>query len=66
MKEQRKKQSALLRDYDQTAARESVELERVLSVFDNDPEQWVEPLLAEGMNLDRIFELVVQSILRPN
>jgi len=51
-------------------SRENVDLERVFSAFDEDPEifqkNWSRPLLAAGQNLDRACEVVLESILRPN
>ena len=74
MKEQRKKQKedflSFLKDCVQMEAGGNVDLDQVFNAFDEDPEmfqkKWLRPLLAEGLNLDRVCELVIQGILRPN
>ena len=74
MKEQRKKQKqellTLLEDCFQIEVGEDIDLEQVSKAFDEDPEifqkNWLRPLVAEGVNLDRACELAVESILRPN
>ena len=74
MKEQRKKQKqellTLLEDCVQIEVGEDIDLEQVSKAFDEDPEifqkNWLRPLVAEGVNLDRACELAVESILRPN
>jgi hypothetical protein len=74
MKEQRKKQKrellTLLEDCFQIEVGEDIDLEQVSKAFDEDPEifqkNWLRPLVAEGVNLDRACELAVKSILRPN
>ena len=74
MKEQRKKQKrellTLLEDCFQIEVGEGIDLEQVSKAFDEDPEifqkNWLRPLVAEGVNLDRACELAVESILRPN
>jgi len=49
---------------------EGVALEQVLRAFDQDPElfwkEWLRPLVAEGLNLDRACEIALESLLRPN
>jgi hypothetical protein len=49
---------------------ESFDLDRILTVFDQDPElfhqDWLRPLLAEGLSPDRACEVILESILRPN
>jgi len=51
-------------------AGENVDLQQVFNAFDEDPEifqkNWLGPLLAAGLNLDRACEVVLESILRPN
>src|SRR5215470_9546730 len=46
-------------------SRENVDLERVFSAFDEDPEifqkNWLRPLLAAGLDLDRACEVVLES-----
>ena len=74
MKERRKKSKeeffSFLRDCVRMDAGENVDLEQVLNAFDEDPEifenNWLRPLLAAGLNLDRACEVVLESILRPN
>jgi len=74
MKEQRKKQKqellTLLEDCVPIEVGEDIDLEQVSKAFDEDPEifqkNWLRPLVAEGVNLDRACELAVESILRPN
>ena len=74
MKERRKKHKeeflSLLKDCVLVEAGENVDLERVFSAFDEEPEifkkNWLRPLLAAGLNLDRACEVVLESILRPN
>jgi hypothetical protein len=49
---------------------ENVALEQVFKAFDEEPEifqkSWLQPLLAERLNLDGVCELVMESILCPN
>jgi len=74
MKEQRTRQKqellTLLEDCVQIEVGEDIDLEQVSKAFDEDPEifqkNWLRPLIAEGVNLDRACELAVESILRPN
>jgi len=74
MKERRKKYKeeffSLLKDCVRMEARENVDLEQVFNAFDENPEifqeNWLRPLLAAGLNLNRACEVVVESILRPN
>jgi hypothetical protein len=50
--------------------RESVALEELVRASfenpDNFREVWVNPLLAEGLNLDDIFEVLLSGTTRPN
>jgi hypothetical protein len=76
MTERQKKQRELeefisfLKHCDELEMNERVHLEQVFKAFDDDPEifqrYWLRPLLAEGLNLDQIFELVAESIFCPN
>ena len=74
MKERRKKHKeeffSLFKDCVRMKAGENVDLEQVFNAFDEDPEifqkNWLRPLLAAGLNLDRACEVVLESILRPN
>ncbi|HXY15982.1 MAG TPA: hypothetical protein VEI26_15910 [Terriglobales bacterium] len=74
MKEQRKKQKkgliTFLEDCAPIEVGENVGLERLFEAFNEDPEifqkNWLQPLLAEGLNLDSVYELVMESILCPN
>ena len=76
MKDQGKKQKELdeflsfLKYCDQIRVGEGDELEQVFRAFDEDPEifqkNWLQPLLQEGITLDRVCELVLESLLRPN
>lgn len=49
---------------------EITNLDQLLSASYEDPEafqeEWLRPLLAEGLNLDQAFEVVVEGTLRPN
>lgn len=49
---------------------EMSDLERLLSASYENPElfqeEWLRPLLAEGLNLDQAFQVVVEGTLRPN
>jgi len=74
MKEQRKKHKeeflTFLKEWLPVEIGKNVDLEQVYKGFDEDPEifqkDWLSPLLAEGLKLDRVCELVVESIFRPN
>jgi hypothetical protein len=50
--------------------KDDIDFAQVLEAFSDDPEvfhrQWLQPLLAEGLNLDRACEVALQSIFRPN
>lgn len=52
-----------------TDLEETVVLETLVTSY-NDPdifrEEWVNPLMAEGLNLDRIFDLLLSGTARPN
>lgn len=47
-----------------------VALEQVFRTFDRDPElfwkEWLRPLLAEGLDVERACEIALESVLRPN
>jgi hypothetical protein len=49
---------------------ESVVLEELVKASYENPdyfrEEWVNPLLAEGLDLDRIFDLLLCGSVRPN
>ena len=74
MKEQRRKQKreflTFLKECLSVDIAKNVDLERVYKAIDEDPEvfrdKWLVPLLAEGVSLDQVCELVVESIFRPN
>lgn len=50
--------------------RETSRLEHLLTLSCKNPEifheEWLRPLLAEGLDLDQAFELVVEGALRPS
>lgn len=71
MKEQRKKEFlTFLKECLPIELGKNVDLEKVYKAFDEDPEvfqrNWLLPLLEEGLKLDRVCELVVESFFRPN
>jgi hypothetical protein len=49
---------------------ETVVLEALVKASYEDPddfrEEWVNPLMAEGLNLDQIFDLLLTGTARPN
>jgi hypothetical protein len=49
---------------------EDADLEELLKTFDEEPEifqkKWLQPLLAEGLNLRDACGVVVESIFHPN
>jgi hypothetical protein len=53
-----------------TDCEEIVVLEELVKASYENPdgfrEEWVSPLLAEGLNLDRIFDLLLSGTVRPN
>ena len=53
-----------------TDLEETVVLEALVKASYEDPddfrEEWVNPLMAEGLNLDRIFDLLLSGTARPN
>ena len=61
---------AFLKSCERIRTRENIDPEQVFRMFDQDPEifqkSWLQPLLAEGVALDRVCELVLESIFRPN
>jgi hypothetical protein len=74
MKEQHNKHKkeflALLENCEPIELKENVGVAQVLEAFSEDPEvfhrQWLQPLLAEGLDLDHACEVALRSILRPN
>ena len=50
--------------------KENAHLEQLLRASYENPEtfqeQWLQPLLSEGLNLDQAYELVVEGTLHPN
>ena len=49
---------------------EIIALEELVKGSSEDPEafleQWLRPLLREGLSIDRAYEVVIESVLRPN
>jgi hypothetical protein len=62
--------SGPLWDDHQLESREIVLLEEFLKASFEEPgyfrEEWVHPLLAEGLPLPRVFDLLLSGALRPN
>jgi hypothetical protein len=67
---QKEKLFSFLKHFEHVGVGESVDLERVFRELDEDPEifwkEWLSPLLAEGLHLDRACEVILESVLRPN
>jgi hypothetical protein len=61
---------AFLRSCDPIDFKDDIDFAQLLEAFSENPEvfhrQWLQPLLAEGLNLDHACELALKSILRPN
>ena len=49
---------------------EIIALEELVKGSSEDPEafleQWLRPLLREGLSIERAYEVVIESVLRPN
>jgi hypothetical protein len=67
---QNEKLLLFLKHFGRVGADESADLKQVFRELDEDPEifwtEWLSPLLAEGLHLDRACEVVLETVLRPN
>jgi hypothetical protein len=70
----RKKQNLdyrwFLERLDQEELSEIIALEELVKGSTEDPEafleEWLRPLLRQGLSIERAYEVVIESVLRPN
>jgi hypothetical protein len=70
----RKKQNLdyrwFLERLNQEELREIIALEELVKGSTEDPEafleEWLRPLLRQGLSIERAYEVVIESVLRPN
>ena len=70
----RKKQNLdyrwFLERLDQQELSEIIALEELVKGSTEDPEafleEWLQPLLRQGLSIERAYEVVIESVLRPN
>jgi hypothetical protein len=70
----RKKQNLdyrwFLERLDQQELSEIIALEELVKGSTEDPEafleEWLRPLLRQGLSIERAYEVVIESVLRPN
>jgi hypothetical protein len=69
-RENKQKLLSYLKEFEHLGVGESVEADQFFREMDEDPEafwkDWLSPLVAEGLNLDRACEVVLEGVLRPN
>ena len=55
---------------DQEELQEIIALEELVKGSTEDPEafleEWLRPLLRQGLSIERAYEVVIESVLRPN
>jgi len=66
----RKKELLRLLQHSAKSGGENTRLQHLLTVSSENPEvfleKWLRPLLAEGLDLDQAYDLVVEGALRPS